>query len=101
MRWIEVINSRARFADHDLLAIPHFVISLRTQHHLAAHALLVAYLRQPRSAKLRHALILPKNIFGDPVPQSVALSIPLGKLFLIFRSNCASVFFFFFDLSRL
>ena len=101
VRGIEVINSRARFADHNLLAIPHFVVGLRPQHHLAAHALVVEHFRQSIAAELRHPLIVTKNIFGNPVPERVALGVPLGKLFLILGGNFARFFFFLFDFGRL
>src|ERR1700722_16831740 len=64
---IEIIDARAGLADHDLLAVPHFVIGLRPQLRLAAHAFLIANFGQPGAAKLGDALILSQNIFGDAV----------------------------------
>ena len=101
MLGIVIVNSLARFADHYLLAVAHFVVGLRTQHHLAAHAFVVAGFRQPGAAELRHPLIMAKNIFGNPMAQAVALGVPLGQLLLIFGGNFSRFFFFFFDLGRL
>ena len=71
---------------------------LRTKFHLATRTFMVANLRQARTAKLRDALVLPQNVFGNSVPQRFALAVPLGELFLVFGGNFSRLFFFFLNL---
>jgi len=102
VRGIVIVNSLARFADHYLLAVAHFVIGLRTQHHLAAHAFVGRGLPPARCrGNFATRFMMAKNIFGNPMAQAVALGVPLGELLLIFGGNFSRFFLFFFDLGRL
>src|SRR5712692_4262796 len=58
---IGVQDSLAGVANHHLAAA-HLVVGLRTQHHLAAHTLLITDLGQPSATKFQHPIIMAEQI---------------------------------------
>src|ERR1700691_991998 len=63
LRGINEKRALARVANHRLLAGANFVVSLRAQHDLASHALVIAHFRDAAAPEFCYPLILPQQIF--------------------------------------
>src|SRR5581483_4536122 len=100
-RGIEIQHPLARIADHGLLAGAHFVVSLRPQHYLAAHALVIADLGDAAAPELGSALVVSEQILGDAGAQLVAFAAPFRQKLLVFGGALTGLLFLFLDLCRL
>src|SRR5215469_10199438 len=76
---VEIENALAGVADDRLSPRANFVVGLRTEDHLASHALMIADFSDAAAAELGDALVVAEQVFADSGAELVAFGLGFGE----------------------